>query len=279
MKKYGTNLYLDKLIDSDNLENRKKVIRLGYGLDKLFNDEDADVRYIVNKYLKEHNYKSIFNWAKDNNVDLNIDIGEWINSDDYHKRCVIAEQGYGLNKLVNDVDADVRIAVAYQGYELDKLAYDEYSFVRKVVYDYLREHNLTLDEWCIQNNKSPVIVQNLKDFVYKVEDSSKIKVETFYESIDALFEDFSNKSYEDKNSIVFMTVDTKIPLIKLEKTRIEDKNCFKFIVDISNKNDDFRIRSIFDTKEKFDQLLQLTINALQGYSQFSKYADELELCL
>ena len=279
MKKYGTNLYLDKLIDSDNLENRKKVIRLGYGLDKLFNDEDADVRYIVNKYLKEHNYKSIFNWAKDNNVDLNIDIGEWINSDDYHKRCVIAEQGYGLNKLVNDVDADVRIAVAYQGYELDKLAYDEYSFVRKVVYDYLREHNLTLDEWCIQNNKSPVIVQNLKDFVYKVEDSSKIKVETFYESIDAFFEDFSNKSYEDKNSIVFMTVDTKIPLIKLEKTRIEDKNCFKFIVDISNKNDDFRIRSIFDTKEKFDQLLQLTINALQGYSQFSKYADELELCL
>ena len=279
MKKYGTNLYLDKLIDSDNLENRKKVIRLGYGLDKLFNDEDADVRYIVNKYLKEHNYKSIFNWAKDNNVDLNIDIGEWINPDDYHKRCVIAEQGYGLNKLVNDVDADVRIAVAYQGYELDKLAYDEYSFVRKVVYDYLREHNLTLDEWCIQNNKSPVIVQNLKDFVYKVEDSSKIKVETFYESIDAFFEDFSNKSYEDKNSIVFMTVDTKIPLIKLEKTRIEDKNCFKFIVDISNKNDDFRIRSIFDTKEKFDQLLQLTINALQGYSQFSKYADELELCL
>ncbi len=279
MKKYGTNLYLDKLIDSDNLENRKKVIRLGYGLDKLFNDEDADVRYIVNKYLKEHNYKSIFNWAKDNNVDLNIDIGEWINSDDYHKRCVIAEQGYGLNKLVNDVDADVRIAVAYQGYGLDKLAYDEYSFVRKVVYDYLREHNLTLDEWCIQNNKSPVIVQNLKDFVYKVEDSSKIKVETFYESIDAFFEDFSNKSYEDKNSIVFMTVDTKIPLIKLEKTRIEDKNCFKFIVDISNKNDDFRIRSIFDTKEKFDQLLQLTINALQGYSQFSKYADELELCL
>ena len=279
MKKYGTNLYLDKLIDSDNLENRKKVIRLGYGLDKLFNDEDADVRYIVNKYLKEHNYKSIFNWAKDNNVDLNIDIGEWINSDDYHKRCVIAEQGYGLNKLVNDVDADVRIAVAYQGYELDKLAYDEYSFVRKVVYDYLREHNLTLDEWCIQNNKSPVIVQNLKDFVYKVEDSSKIKVETFYESIDAFFEDFSNKSYEDKNSIVFMTVDTKIPLIKLEKTKVEDKNCFKFIVDISNKNDDFRIRSIFDTKEKFDQLLQLTINALQGYSQFSKYADELELCL
>ena len=77
-----------------------------------------------------------------------------------------------------------------------------------------------------------------------------------------------------------MTADTKIPLIKLEKTTKDDKNCYKFLVDITNEDDDnFTIKSIISSKAKFNQLLESTINALQEYPQFSKYADDLENCL
>ena len=115
--------------------------------------------------------------------------------------------------------------------------------------------------------------------MYKIEDSSKIKVKTSYDSVDKFFEDTSDKSYENKESITIIAVDTKTPLIKLEKNKSKNKNVFKFIVDVSIEDNDFIIRSIFDNKEKFDQLLQSTINALREYSQFSKYADELESCI
>lgn len=352
---------LEEWLNSDDWIKKYEVARQGYKLDILVYDEHSGIRNAVNEYLKEHNYKSIFDWAKDNNI--TIDMDEWLNSNIWTKRYIVAKQGYGLDKLVNDENWQVREAVAIKGYGLDKLIHDEYCsiriivakqgygldklvnddncYVRDAVIDYLNEQNyksvfewakdnnidididewlnsndwckrrevakqgygldilindedflvcdavneyladndLTLDEWCIQNKKSLSIIQNLKDFIYKVDDSSKIKVETSYDSIEAFFENTSDESYENKESIVLIAVDTNIPLIKLEKTGIEDKNCFKFIVDISNKNDDFIIRSIFNNKEKFDKLLQSTINALREYPQFSKYADELDSCL
>ena len=77
-----------------------------------------------------------------------------------------------------------------------------------------------------------------------------------------------------------MTADTKIPLIKLTKTIKDDRNCYKFLVNITNEDDDnFTIKSIISSKAKFNQLLESTINALQEYPQFSKYADDLENCL
>ena len=77
-----------------------------------------------------------------------------------------------------------------------------------------------------------------------------------------------------------MTVDTKIPLIKLEKTNKDGKNCYKFLVNITNEDDDnFTIKSIINSKSKFNQLLESTINALKEYPQFSKYTDDLENCL
>ena len=268
---------LDKLVNDENWEIREVVAIKGYGLDKLVNDEYCSIRIIVAKqgygleklvyddnwqvrdavtdYLNEHNYKSVFEWAKDNNIDIDLD--EWLNSNDFYKRCEVAKQGYRLDILINDEDL----------------------LVCDAVHKYLAENNLTIDEWCIQNNKSPVIIQNLKNFIYKIEGSSKIKVETSYDFVDNFFDDTSDKSYEDKESITLVTVDTKIPLIKLEKTRVENNNCFKFIVDISNDKDTFSVKSIFDTKVKFDQLLQSTINTLHEYSQFTKYADELENCL
>ena len=207
-------------------------------------------------------------------------LDELVDSGNLEDRVKAAEQGYGLDKLINDKNFGIRAAVAEHGYCLDKINNGKNYGVRDAVKSYLKKHNLTLEEWCEQHNiEYSNINTELKDFVYKIEDSSKIKIKTSYDSVDEFFEDISDESYEDKESIVIITVDTKIPLIKLEKIRTEDKNVFKFIVDISDKNDDFRIRAIFDTKEKFDQLLQSTINALREYSQFSKYADELESCI
>lgn len=40
MNKYGTDPKLDKLIDSNNWEDRANAAEQGYGLDKLINDED-----------------------------------------------------------------------------------------------------------------------------------------------------------------------------------------------------------------------------------------------
>ena len=87
-------------------------------------------------------------------------------------------------------------------------------------------------------------------------------------------------SYENNESLTILTVDTKIPLIKLEKTTKDGKNCYKFLVDITNEDDDnFTIKSIISSKAKFNQLLESTINALKEYPQFIKYTNDLESCL
>ena len=305
MKKYGTDPKLDKLVDSDNWEDRAKVAEQGYALDKLINDEDYFVRRAVAKQgygldklvddedsdvrvaVVRQGYR-LDKLIKDENWLVRVAVAckgygldKLINDKNSSVRIAVVWQRYGLNKLVKDEDYYVRIAVAWQGYGLDKLIHDEKYEVRYAVKDYLKKHNLTLKEWCNQNNISPSIVQYLKDFMHKVENSSKIKIETSYESVDAFFEDTSNKSYEDKESITIIAVDTNIPFIKLEKikSKIVYKNAFKFITNISNDENSFIVKQAFDTKEKFNKLLQSTINALQEYPQFSKYADELENCL
>lgn len=48
-------------------------------------------------------------------------------------RDAVAEQGYGLDKLVNDKDWAVHATVAKQGYGLDKLVNDENLNVRIIV--------------------------------------------------------------------------------------------------------------------------------------------------
>ena len=131
----------------------------------------------------------------------------------------------------------------------------------------------------IDTSTESKILRYLEAFIHKVEYSSKIKIETSYDSVEEFFEDTTDNSTNDKNSIAIVTVDTKIPIIKLEKTKLNNKNVFNFIVTIPTENEDFSIRSIFETKEKFTHLLQITVNALYEHPQFSKYADELENCI
>lgn len=92
-----------------------------------------------------------------------------------------------------------------------------------------------------------------------------MKVQTDYCSIDDFFDDISDEAYNDHESICILTVDTKIPLIKIEKNKIKNTRCYKFIVDITNENDDnFSIKSIIYSKDKFINLLQLTSDSLNN---------------
>ena len=318
---------LDKLVNDESEWVRYTVAEQGYGLDKLINDKDTLVCNVVNKYLINHNYKSVFDWAKDNGVDINID--EWLNSDDvikktqvvkagygldvlvhdddYHVRCAVAKQGYGfdilvnddsswvrgavahqgygLDKLVNDKQKFVRATVAYKGYGLDKLINDEdwevreavveqgyrldkfindevedvrkavalqgyglnilindkYEFVRKAVRYYLKENGYkSIEDWAKDNPDKghgtidTKTTDGLKDFVYKVNDSNSLKVESSYESVDDFFNDSSKESFESNESIVILAVDKKIPLIKVEKALKDKKQVYKCIVYSTN---------------------------------------------
>ena len=120
--KYG----LDKLINDKVEYVRAAVAKQGYGLDKLINDSDYHVRWSVAKQ------------------GYGLDI--LINDKDYDVRAAVAEQGYGLDKLVNDKEYQVRRAVAKQGYGLNILINDEDNYVRNAVNEYLKDHNLTLDD-------------------------------------------------------------------------------------------------------------------------------------
>ena len=127
------------------------------------------------------------------------------------------------------------------------------------------------------SNDSPKEV--IQDFIYKIDDSNKITTQTGYDSIDEFFsEPITNDIKLD--TLVICTIDTKEPLIKLQKVETEDKTEFKFIVDIINENgDNFIFKSIIKSQEQLNQLIQQTIEALKNYPKFSKYVDDLENCL
>ena len=121
---------------------------------------------------------------------------------------------------------------------------------------------------------------DLKDFIYKVEETKTLKVQSEYDSIAEFFADKSSTSYDSNASIVILAVDTKLPIIKLEKQRVNNRKLYKFIVDITtNQDDNFIIKTTIDSKEKFISLLESTINALSEFKQFAKYANDLQRCL
>ena len=200
---YGTDPKLDELVNSDNWEIRRDAAKQGYGLNKLIHDKYWDVR------------------------------------------ATVARQGYGLDILVNDESKWVRRKVAYQGYGLDKLINDESSDVREVVSQYLKENGYkSITDWAKDNpdkvydNNNLETTDIIKDFIYKIDDSNTLKVESSYESCDAFFDDSSKESYESNEALVILTVDTNVPLIKLEKSIKYEKQVYKFIVDITNDDGD-----------------------------------------
>lgn len=288
-KPYGTNPELDKQVDSDDWNVREAIAQQGYGLDKLINDSHNWVRAAV----AEQGYGlDILIYDKSDYVRAAVArqgycLDKLVNDKDYEVRKAVAKQGYSLNKLINDEHWFVRCVVAEQGYGLDKLFNDENTEVRIDVSYYLKDHDYeSLADWAKANpdkvygNNNLETSDTIKDFVYKIDDSNMLKIESSYESIDAFFDDKSKESYESNEFIVILSVDTKVPLIKVEKALKDEKQVYKFVVDITNEDgDDFIVRSIISSKDKFKQLLESTINALNEYPQFSKYSDDLENCI
>ena len=145
-----------------------------------------------------------------------------------------------------------------------------------------------LSQWFVKNTqftpfpkfKVSDFEDDLKDFIYKVEDTNTLKVQSNYDSVDSFFTDKSDASYSDNESIIILAIDRKIPIIKLEKQYINDEKSFRFIVDIKTKDKDrFMIKTTIDSKEKFISLLESTINSLKEFELFYKYAEDLENCL
>lgn len=78
------------------------------------------------------------------------ELDKLVDSDNYKDRIKAAEQKYALNKLIDDEDYEVRAVVARQGYGLNQLIYDKDEYVRDAVKDYLKKHNLSIEEWSEQ---------------------------------------------------------------------------------------------------------------------------------
>ena len=119
----------------------------------------------------------------------------------------------------------------------------------------------------------------IQDFIYSVNDSNKLTTQTEYDSINEFF-DTSIAENIKLDTLIICFVDTKEPLIKLQKVKVDNKTEFKFIVDITNEDsDDFIFRSTIKSQEQLNQLIQRTVEALKQYPEFNKYADDLESCL
>ena len=51
---YGSIKAYDKLVDSTNIEDRLKAVEMGYGIEKLMDDESQEVRGKVEDYIKSN---------------------------------------------------------------------------------------------------------------------------------------------------------------------------------------------------------------------------------
>ena len=119
----------------------------------------------------------------------------------------------------------------------------------------------------ILNNRKNTEI--LKDFIYKIDDSSKLKLQYDYDSVDEFF----NAETDVNLYMTVIAVDTKETLFKLERS---DKGC-KYIVDLTTEDgENFSIKSFIKTKEDLTKLISNTIDALSNFPQFSKYISDLE---
>ena len=117
---------LDTLIKDEDWHVREAVTRQGYRLDELISDKDYRVVYATEEYLKANNYRSVFAWARDNDINLDIDL--WLHSEIKSERVQVAKEGYGLDKLISD------------------------DYVKYYVENYLEEHNYkSIKDWINDN--------------------------------------------------------------------------------------------------------------------------------
>ncbi len=274
---------LDILVNDEDYDVRKEVAKQGYGLDKLVYDKESHIRAEVAR----HGYRlDILVNDEDRVVRASVAYKGYgldilVNDKNYHVRKAVAAQGYSLDTLINDEVNWVRVEVARYGYGLDKLINDKDYYVQASVEEYLEDHKLTLSQWMEQNpDKCALGVEDaVKDFIYKISESNKLNVQSYYDSID---EFFSLEIDDDikMNTIIICAVDTKIPLFKVEKLKSDNQINYKFIIDImTDKGEHFNVESFIQSQTQLTKFIQQIADTLNLYEQFSKYADDLENCL
>ena len=142
--------------------------------------------------------------------------------------------------------------------------YNKAPYLKKYVYDLLGKS--------YEEIKSEEIID--KDFIYKIDDSNKFTVELDYDNIDE-FINAEPTGDTRQDTIKICTIDTKIPIIQIQKTN--KKSEIIFLVDLCTEDRrEFKTKAYMQTKEEFNQLLQETIDMLNSSPEFCKYASDLE---
>lgn len=227
-------------------------------------------------------------------------IAEWLESNGIHKGSSFGEirrgntDGYyiDLDDMIIQVTQNdgkrKRIDIGFFWEDNVEFAESEFKWIRQYFsrntkftpFPKFTVSDLGFELKDVEDTNTTKYEDDLKDFIYKVDDTDTLKVQSNYESVESFFADNSDTSYSDNESIVILAVDTKLPIIKLEKQLVNNEKTFKFIVDIKTKDEDqFMIKTTIDSKEKFVSLLESTINSLKEFELFYKYADDLEKCL
>lgn len=218
----------------------------------------------------------------------------------YDEECVFLgkyDEGFFILKFLDFIKGTPIDTTTTNGIEIRELVWNEnkedyrwYAEDDRNIYNCIIRTDLTkngiksIQKWLAAHTTYPKFpnfsindfVYLAKDFVYKVNESKTLKVESDYDSIDKFFD----SDFKDGDSLAIKAVNVDITLITIEKVITNEEEIFKFIVDIStDKNDEFKIKTTFDSQEKFKSLLEATINALKEYKEFYKYAEDLEDCL
>jgi len=164
---YGTDPEKDKMVRSVNWEDRRKMVKEGYGVDVLIN-EAAIVRFLKDQEL------TLLEFADRENIDLQINAHNIDIKSVEYKRMLFDSGLYTTeiylrnpemftssdnfrntqdkDVIFND-NEDIRKMAAKQGYKLDVLISDKSSTVRQAVLDYLEKNDLTLKMWAEEYDK------------------------------------------------------------------------------------------------------------------------------
>lgn len=125
----------------------------------------------------------------------------------------------------------------------------------------------------------PEDVKVTQDFIFKIDEGSdKLSVRGEV-GLKEFFERPVSQN-ELENALTIVAVDTKFPLMKIAKQEKDEKTVYKFIVNITTEKDEnFSVSAIIETQEQLNKLIKQTVDALNSYPQFCKYADNLEECI
>ena len=194
---------------------------------------------------------------------------------------VVRTSPAGYNNLHFTTKKDTRTAYGTKkddSIDCYRLNLPDYGYVYIPVQAFLEDHygsNLNLvkelPDYIIDSDINNSKVDDiLTDFIYKINDSNKLKIHNECDSIEEFFE-----VDVDTNPIYLeiLTIDTKETIAKIERS---NRGC-KFIVELTNENgEDFIVRSFIYNQQDLNDLITNTIESLRNYKQFSKYADDLE---